>query len=82
MPTDEELRNIRDRKDWSLRENADYEKLGWLSRRVIDLFLKFPRVINWARKRNAPEPRSRIERARSQARERAAQAKKRSDDRP
>jgi len=80
MPTDEELRNISNKKDWSLREKADYNKLGWLSRRIIDLILKFPRGINWARQRNAPEPHSRIGRARRQAQERAAQADKKSND--
>ena len=75
MPTDEELRIISDKKDWSLREKADYNKLGWFSRRIIDLILKFPRGINWARRRNARQPQSRIGRAIRLARDRAASSR-------
>lgn len=76
MPTDDELRNISNKKDWSRQEKADYTKLRWLSQRIIDVILKFPRVIDWARHRNAPEPDTRIGRARQRAREDAQEKPK------
>jgi hypothetical protein len=70
MARDEELRRIGDRADWSARQNADYAKLWWPSRRIIDLLLRYPRVINWVRLRKAHEPNTRIGRARQMERER------------
>jgi hypothetical protein len=70
MATDDELRRIGERADWSVRQNADYAKLWWPSRRIIDLLLKFPRAINWVRLRKVREPDTRIGRARQKERER------------
>jgi hypothetical protein len=70
MATDEELRKIGNRADWSVRQNADYAKLWWPSRRIIDVVLKFPRVISWVRLRKAPQPDTRMRRSRQMERER------------
>jgi hypothetical protein len=76
MATDEELRRIGDRTDWSVRQKADYAKLRWPSRRIIDLLLKFPRAISWVRLRKVREPNTRIGRTRQMERERAREAEK------
>jgi hypothetical protein len=79
MPTDDDLRNISNKKDWSRQARADYDKLGWVSRLIIDFILGFPRVINWVRRRSEIEPDTRIGRTRRRANEQARKAKKRND---
>jgi hypothetical protein len=68
MPSDDELRRIRAKGDWSDRERVDYKKLWWSSRRIIDFILRFPRFVKWMRWRPL-EPESRIGQSRRLLRE-------------
>jgi hypothetical protein len=75
VASEEDLRKIGDREDWSRQQSQDYAKLSWGSRRVIDLILRFPRFINWVRSLNTQESDTRIGRAMKRAREAAKKAK-------
>jgi hypothetical protein len=69
MPSDDDLSRIRTKDDWTAQQQADYKKLWWLSQRLIDLILRFPRFIRWMRRRHPVQPETRIARLRRLLRE-------------